>query len=250
MKIGGWQKLTLIDFPQKLATIVFTLGCNFACPFCFNRDLVLAKRPLMAEKEIFRFLKKRKGLLDGVVVTGGEATLQPDLPRFLKKVKALGFLTMIETNGSNPAVLAQLIKAKLLDFVAIDVKAPLDGRYAKAIGKKKFDPSLIVECIRLMLESGIPFELRTTVVPGIHRKKDLVAMAKQLKTLISKNSREKTPLEGQSQVSNLKWYLQDFQPKTCLNSTFNNSKPYSRKKMTEFLKAAKKHFPGAKLRSA
>jgi len=233
MKIGGLQKLTLIDFPQKLAAVVFVTECNFRCPFCFNRDLVLKKVPLIAEKEIFNFLKKRKKLLDGVVVSGGESTLQLDLAKFLKKVKSLGFSTMIETNGSNPAVLEKLIKAKLLDFVALDFKAPLDKRYAKAVGKKKFDPSIIMESIRLLIKSGVPFELRTTVVPGIHRKKELVDMAKQLKNLTSK----------------ITWVLQDFQPRTCLNRTFIKKKPYNRKKMEEFLVAVQEYIPGAQLRT-
>lgn len=232
MKIGGLQKLTLIDFPQKLAAVVFVTGCNFRCPFCFNRDLVLEKVPLIAEKEIFSFLKKRKKLLDGIVVSGGELTLQPDLAKFLKKVKSFGFSTMIETNGSNPTVLEKLLKAKLLDFVALDFKAPLDKRYAKAIGKKKFDPETIRESIGLIIKSKVPFELRTTVVPRIHRKKELVDMAKQLKNLTSKIS----------------WVLQDFQPRTCLNRTFTKKKPYNRKKMEEFLNVVKKYIPEARLR--
>lgn len=242
MKIGGLQKLTLIDFPQKLAAIVFVTNCNFSCPFCFNRDLVLGKLPRISEKEIFNFLKKRKKLLDGVVVTGGESTLQPDLDKFLKKVRSLGFSTMIETNGSNPAVLEKLFKEKLLDFVAMDIKAPLDERYAKAIEKKKFDPSIIVESIRLILNSGVPFEFRTTVVPGVHRKKDLVDMAKQLKELTKKLKNKKT--------ERLSWYLQDFQPRTCLDPAFTKKKPYNRKKMEEFLAAIKKYLPGARLRAA
>lgn len=241
MKIGGLQKLTLIDFPQKLSAVVFVTGCNFSCPFCFNRDLVLGKIPLISEKEIFGFLKKRKKLLDGVVVTGGEPTLQPDLPQFLKKVKSLGFLTMIETNGSNPTILEKLIKGKLLDFVAIDIKAPLDERYTEAIGKKKFNPSIIMESIRVIIKSGVSFEFRTTVVPGIHRKKELVDMAKQLKTLVSSI---KYP------VSSIQWFLQDFQPRTCLDPAFTKKKPYNRKRMEEFLRVVKKHIPKARLRSA
>lgn len=225
MEIRGYLKTSAIEWSGKISSVLFVPGCNFRCPFCYNRDLVLNpdKLPKISEKEVFADLKKRKKWIDAVVVTGGEPTLQSDLDKFLKKVKKLGFLTMIETNGSKPEVLKKLFKKKLLDRISMDIKGPLDFRYAEIVNIKK--------SIRLIFNSGIDFEFRTTVVPTIHNEKILLVMAKQLK-----------------RYAGFSWYLQSFQPKTCLDPKFKKIKPFSKMEMEKFLKAVKKIIPGAELR--
>lgn len=183
MIIGGYQKLTLIDYPGKIAATVFTVGCNFRCPFCHNPELV--SPPLLrggskggAKKEFFKFLKKRKGQLEGVCITGGEPTIQPDLIEFIKKIKNLGFLVKIDTNGTRPDVLKKLLEAELLDFVAMDIKNTLK-KYAETCGNK-VDVKRIKLSVDLIRNSGVPYEFRTTAVPGIHTEKDFDNIAKWL----------------------------------------------------------------------
>ena len=129
MKIGGFQKTSLLDYPENVSAIAWTVGCNFSCPFCYNKDLVKGNVGLFSEEEIFSFLEKRKGLLDGLVISGGEPLMQKDIVDFITKVKKLGYLVKIDTNGSYPEKLKELIDKKLIDYVAMDVKAP----------KKKYD---------------------------------------------------------------------------------------------------------------
>lgn len=230
MKIVGYLRTSLIEWPGKISSVVFVPGCNFRCPFCYNRDLVLHPEKLapIPEKEIFKDLKKRKKWIDGVVVTGGEPLLSPDLPEFLKKVKDLGFLTKIYTNGSKPAVLRGLLTKKLLDAVTMDIKGPLDRRYSKAAGVS-VNLAEIRKSIRLILDSGIEFLFATTIVPGLHKKEDLVNLARDLA--------KRKP----------SWILQQFWPReTCLDSKFKKIKPYSKMEMKKFLKAVKAIFPGVK----
>lgn len=234
MKIGGLQRVSLIDFPASIAAVVFVKGCNFRCPFCFNRDLVLDNLPTISQRSILTFLKKRKKVLDGVVITGGEPTIQPDLEKFIRKVRKLDYKVKLDTNGALTNVLEQLIKKKLINYVALDFKLPLDENYARAIGKREFDPTIIKKSIKFLLKSKIPFEFRTTVVPGLHDKKTLLKMAGQLKTL----------------VTSIKWFLQDFRPVTCLDPKYEKRKPYSQKEMEVFLKAVRRSYPEGKLRAS
>jgi pyruvate formate lyase activating enzyme len=180
MLIGGYQKLTLIDYPGKLATTVFTVGCSFRCPFCHNPELVDLK--LMhnekSEKEFFDFLKKRKGKLEAVCVTGGEPSIQPDIIDFIKKIKRRGFLVKFDTNGSRPDVLKKLIDARLIDYIAMDIKNSLK-KYAKTAGAK-IDQERIKLSVELIWNSGIDHEFRTTVVPGLHEEKDFDDIANWL----------------------------------------------------------------------
>lgn len=176
MLLGGFQKLTLIDYPGKVATTVFTVGCNFRCPFCHNPELVVPERELARqfapiEKEFFAFLEKRKGKLDGVCVTGGEPTLYPDLSDFIRRIKEMGFLVKLDSNGTNPGMLRRLFREKLVDFVAMDIKNR-EGKYADTVGLEAVDMDKIKESITLIRGSGIPYEFRTTVVPGLHEEKD------------------------------------------------------------------------------
>jgi pyruvate formate lyase activating enzyme len=179
MNIGGYQKLTLIDYPGKLATTVFTVGCSFRCPFCHNPELVLGGRQSgsdVLEKEFLNFLKKRQDKLEGVCITGGEPTIQPDLVDFIRKIKKLGFLVKLDTNGTRPDVLKKLLDLKLLDFIAMDIKNQLKN-YDKTTGGALVDKDRIKLSVDLIRNSKLPYEFRTTVVPGIHTEKDFIAIA-------------------------------------------------------------------------
>lgn len=234
MRIGGFQKVTLIDFPAHIAAIVFLKDCNFRCPFCFNRDLVLGNLPTISQRSILSFLKKRKKVLDGVVISGGEPTIQKDLEKFIMKVKKLNFKVKLDTNGASPEVLKRLIEKKIIDYIALDFKAPFDERYSKAVGRE-FNPEEIAISLELLSRAKIPFELRTTVVPGIHNKETLIKMAKQLKEIVG---RRKIP-----------WLWQNFQPKTCLNPEFEKKKPYKKEKPVEFLRAVKRYYSQTEIRA-
>ena len=181
MKISGFQKMTLLDFPGKVACTIFTFGCNLRCPFCHNASLVLGgATEEHTEEEILSYLKKRKGLLDGVCITGGEPLLQPDITEFIKKVKALGYAVKLDTNGCYPEKLKELVLGGLVDYVAMDVKNCL-SEYAKTVGIKNFDTAPVKESIAFLISSGIDFEFRTTVVKELHTVDNIVVLAKEVK---------------------------------------------------------------------
>jgi len=179
MRLGGLQKLTLLDYPGLVACTVFTVGCNMRCPFCQNASLVnrIEEENLLSEEEFFSFLKKRQGILDGVCITGGEPTLQPDLKEFIAKIKSMGYKVKLDTNGSFPDKVKEILDSGNVDFVAMDLKNTLD-RYAETVGVPGFDTSKIVESIRIIKESGVEYEFRTTVVSPLHRPEDFGKLAK------------------------------------------------------------------------
>ena len=181
MKIQGIQKLTLLDFPDRTACTVFTGGCNMRCPFCHNASLVLrpGENPALSEQELIAFLKKRQGILDGVAITGGEPLMQHDLREFIVQVRALGYAVKLDTNGSYPDRLAALIYEGLLDYVAMDVKNCRE-KYALTTGVPHFDITPVEQSIALLRASGVPFELRTTVVKELHTARDIAAMGEWL----------------------------------------------------------------------
>ena len=182
MRIGGYQKLTLIDYPGVIATTVFTVGCSFRCPFCHNPELVLKSQFSVCgnqEKEFFEHLEKRKGKLEGVCITGGEPTIQAGIIEFIKKIKDMGFLVKLDSNGSRPDVLKKIIDGKLVDFIAMDIKNAPD-RYSQTVGLKA-DVTRIKLSVKMITNSNIPYEFRTTVVPGIHTEKDFLKIAKWIK---------------------------------------------------------------------
>ena len=182
MRISGLQKLTLLDFPGHTACTVFTGGCNYRCPFCHNAELVLRpeEQPEIPEAEFFALLEKRRGLLDGVAVTGGEPTLQPDLPEFLGRIRDLGYAVKLDTNGTRPDLLKRLVREDLVQYAAMDIKnAP--GRYAETAGTD--DPQLdrIRESAAFLLEGTVPYEFRTTVVRELHTPEDLAEIGRWLR---------------------------------------------------------------------
>ena len=177
MNIQGFQKLTLLDYPDHMACTVFTGGCNMRCPFCHNASLVLrpGENPAFFEEEIYAFLKKWQGILDGVAITGGEPLLQHGLEEFILRVRELGFAVKLDTNGSYPDRLAALIDRGLLDYVAMDVKNSRE-KYAATVGVAGFDIAPIEQSIALLRSSSVPFELRTTVVRELHSAEDIEDM--------------------------------------------------------------------------
>lgn len=178
MNVQGLQKLTLLDFPGHTACTVFTGGCNMRCPFCHNSPLVLepdASSPF-TEQDVFDLLKKRKGILDGVAVTGGEPLLQRDLARFLARVKDEGFLVKLDTNGSFPDRLAELLDAGLVDYVAVDIKNSRE-KYPLTCGVKNFNVSSVEKTVGLLMRGTVGYEFRTTVVKGYHGTEDIRAIA-------------------------------------------------------------------------
>lgn len=186
MEFKGFQRVSLLDYPGKIAAIAFVGGCGFRCGFCYNRDLVLKPEdlPSLPEEEILGYLEANKGWLDGLVITGGEPTIHPELPSFLEKVKKLGYSVKLDTNGSNSKMLAELIEKNLVDYVAMDVKAPLvENRYQEAIGVQANGALVEIEkSIDLLRSSnGIDYEFRTTVVPGLLSKDDIAQIAERIR---------------------------------------------------------------------
>lgn len=188
MKIGGFQKMSLIDYPGKISSIVFTMGCNLRCPFCHVPQLVDPERmkdvQLVPEEEVFSFLKKNKDLVDAVVVTGGEPTLQSDLRDFIKKVKDMGFLVALETNGTDFETLKYLIDKKMVDYIGLDVKMPLEAdKYGKITGGKMTKEMLeeMKKSVEYVIKSDIDYEFRTTLMKEFHTKEEVAIIAESIK---------------------------------------------------------------------
>ncbi|MBU4274501.1 anaerobic ribonucleoside-triphosphate reductase activating protein [Patescibacteria group bacterium] len=232
MKIGGLQKTTLIDYPGKIAATVFLSGCNFFCPWCYSSELVLPdkikKQPKISEKEFFDFLKERRSLLDGVVVCGGEPTMQKDLPEFIKKIKKLGFLVKLDTNGSNPEMLKDLIDKKLIDYVAMDIKCSPE-KHSEIFGTK-VKLSDIEKSAKILKERKVDFEFRTTAVPGINAKDDFIKIAKWIGG------------------PNIKYYLQNFRPEKTIDPKFEKIRPYPDEWLLDVKKQISPFFKTCKIR--
>ena len=197
MIFKGWQKTSLNEWPGKVCSVVFVQGCNFFCPFCYNPDLVSnpEKLPTINQEEVLDYCEKNKDLLDGVMITGGEPLIQvkKDLIRFIKKIKKLGLKIGIETNGNNPEIIEYLIKNGLIDYIAMDIKAPLiEEKYSQLAGVK-VDLKKIKKIIKIIIDSKIESEFRTTIVPGLLDENDILKIAQEIK-------RAK------------RYYLQQFQP--------------------------------------
>ena len=196
MRIAGLQKMTLLDYPGQVACTVFLQGCNFRCPFCHNSSLLSgAGEDLMDDTQLLRFLEKRTGLLDGVCITGGEPTLQMELPQLLQKVKQLGYRVKLDTNGSNPEMLKAVVEAGTVDYVAMDIKnAPLE--YEKTAGTSPAMLKKVEESIRYLLTGAVDYEFRTTVVEELHDPQSILEMGQWLCSLGEKPAK--------------RWYLQQY----------------------------------------
>ena len=257
MQIQGLQKLTLLDYPEKMAATVFTAGCNFRCPFCHNASLVtdIDTRYDIPVSQVMAFLKKRQSVLEGVCISGGEPLLQPDLEDFIKEVKSLGYLVKLDTNGSNLDKLQNLVEKSLIDYVAMDVKNT-PNKYAMTIGlheainvenrvcpsasegipstekdtQNDCNPEVMSQVLATVdyLKSGIiPYEFRTTIVREFHNREDLEAIGKWL--------------EGAE-----KYYLQEFVDSGDLIG--EGFRPYTNEIMNQALEIIRKYIPQAKIR--
>lgn len=216
MKIGGIIPFTLVDFPGRPAAVVFAAGCNLRCPFCHNPELVTGSGELDTA-EVLAFLETRQGKLQGVCISGGEPTLYPGLVEFITQVKDLGFQVKLDTNGTSPQVLEELLGKGLLDYVAMDVKSSLE-KYELACGKK-VDPEKVVESVELLRSWEISYELRTTAVPGLVELSDLSSLGKWL---------GRVP----------KYVLQQFRPAKTLDPKLSTVKPYDAAWFNEAVKLA------------
>ena len=180
MVIAGLAKSTLVDFPDHIACVLFMPGCNYDCFYCHNRALIDGSHVRMDMDEVWHFLTKRREQLDGVVLTGGEPTLQKDLMPFIRKIKTLGYKVKLDTNGSRPVIVAQIASERLVDYVAVDYKAPVQ-RYREFCGENA-DAQAVLQTIHILQLSGMPFEVRTTVIPQLSMV-DLLMMANELPQL-------------------------------------------------------------------
>ncbi len=225
MTIAGLQKLSLIDYPEKISAVVFLMGCNFRCPFCQNPELVdYCYRDETAQIEIskedfFEFLESRKKLLSGVSITGGEPTINSDLPKFISKIKKLGFSVKLDSNASDPLMIEKLVKKNLIDYFAIDIKSS-PKNYSKA-GGVEIGIEKIEESLKIISKSKIPFELRTTSAPGIIDKEEISKIKKWLK---NSGVLEKAEI----------FAIQQFRNEKTLDEKFKKVKPYSDDELKSF----------------
>jgi pyruvate formate lyase activating enzyme len=243
MIIAGLQKTTLIDYPGKIACVVFLAMCNFRCPWCYSSELVLplkiAKQPRLSEQEFFNFLNQRKGLLDGVVVCGGEPTVNKDLPKFVEKIKHLGFSVKLDTNGSNPTMLKDLANSRLIDYVAMDIKSSPSNPIYKSILREGIKFSDIEKSVEFLSAQGGPasggktgfdFEFRTTVVNSVHKKEEFLEIAKWIGG------------------KNIKYYLQNFRAEKTINPDFEKIKPFKEEYLKEIVEEISPYFKICQLR--
>lgn len=221
------MKLTLLDFPGKVACTVFTAGCNFRCPFCHNASLVRADCGELDEEKFFDFLKKRRGILDGVCVSGGEPTLQPDLTGFITRIKDLGYSVKLDTNGSNPEKLKELVQSKLVDYVAMDIKNSPSSYITTCGGADHLEK--VKESVDYLKGSSVAYEFRTTVAKGLHTDSDFHEIGKWL--------------EGTE-----KYFLQTFKDSGDILSEGMSAADES--DMKRYLTVIKKYIPSAKLRGS
>jgi len=227
MDIKGLQKTTLLDFPSKVACTVFTGGCNFRCPFCHNASLVLRPdaAPSLDTEKFFDFLKKRQGILDGVCITGGEPLLSKDIIPFMERIRSLGFLIKLDTNGSFPERLLEIINLGLVDYVAMDIKNS-EEKYAATCGIHKF-PVGVYQSAEIIMSSGIDYEFRTTVIDELHEVEDIAKIAEQI--------------QGAK-----RYFIQGFKDSGDL--ILSGFSPCSDDKLRQMLDAARHFVPSAELR--
>jgi pyruvate formate lyase activating enzyme len=211
-----------------MASVIFLTGCNFRCPYCQNPDLVLDKPELLTipEEKVLGFLKEKRKWLDGVCISGGEPTAQRDLPEFVEKIKNIGLKIKIDTNGSNPEVLKELIDKGLVDYIAMDIKAPIE-RYGVVKGKINIDD--IKKSVDIIKGSDVDYEFRITAVPKITKEEDIKEIGKWLK-------------------DSKRFFIQQFRPMICLDKEFENIKPYTKEELERLIKTAEPYFECVGLR--
>jgi pyruvate formate lyase activating enzyme len=213
--LRGWVRTSLIDYPDHIATVLFSGGCNFRCPMCHNADLVLRPHelPRIDDRQVWAFLSRRAGMVDGVVLTGGEPTLQADLLPFLRRLHSPGLDIKLDTNGSRPDVLAALLEEGLVDYVAMDVKAPPD-KYALLCGVASVDLGAIERSMALLREGAVPYEFRTTVVPGWLAEEDVAEIARWI-------------------AGARRYVLQSFRPLNTLDPALSRLEPYPPRRLQD-----------------
>ena len=228
MKIGGFQKTSLLDYPDMISSIVWTVGCNFNCPFCYNTELVNGTAQIISEELIFNHLKKRKGIIEALVISGGEPFLQKDLEFFCKKIKELNLLIKIDTNGTFPDKLQDLIDKKLVDYISVDIKAPKD-KYEKLAGVN-IDIKNIQKTIDILQNSRVDYEFKTTFVPKFLTKEDILKIGNWLK-------------------GSKKYYLQQFKNDIpVLSNEIQYIKPYEKHEILDIIEDIKPFFIHCSLR--
>ena len=227
MDLYGLQKMTLLDFPGLVACTVFLGGCDFRCPFCHNFELVDGSAPaVMEEDELFAFLEKRRGLLDGVAITGGEPCLRPDLPELMRRIRSLGFAVKLDTNGTHPALLRAILDEGLADYVAMDIKNRPE-KYARTAGLEKIDLAPVRESARVLMDGAADYEFRTTVVDELHEASDFEAIGAWI--------------AGAKQ-----YFLQAFTDRDSV--PFGNLHAPSAEKLAEYVEIARRYVPDTRLR--
>ena len=234
MIIAGLQKTTLIDYPGKLACVVFLAGCNFRCPWCYSSELVLplkiVKQPRIAEAEFFNFLRRRQGLLEGVVICGGEPTINKELPQFIEKIRNLGYSVKLDTNGSNPKMLKELVDTKSIDYVAMDIKAAPEDPVYRNLMTEGVTMDKIKESVWVLKQGNIDWEFRTTAVDTVHSKDDFLKIAKWI---------------GGPEV---KYYLQNFRAEKTIDPEFEKIKPFKKEFLVKIAREISPDFKDCQVR--
>ena len=228
MLILGLQKTTLLDYPGKVASTIFTGGCNFRCPYCHNRDLVIPPADVLAfsEEEILEHLLAKKKVLDGVCITGGEPTIHKDLPDFIAKIKSLGLLVKLDTNGTNPQMLKSLVNDKLIDYVAMDIKHCRE-KYNSIANMQRFNLDSIEESVSFLLQENLEYEFRTTIMKECHSLDDIISIGKWLNGAKA-------------------YYLQSYrESEQVINHIFS---PHSEETLHSFVNQLKQYIPNTNLR--
>jgi len=234
LEIKGFIGVSFSDWDGNVSSVIFLPSCNMRCPFCYNKSLVLhpEKMPTISQERIENYLETNRKWIDGVVITGGEPTLQADLPFFCEKIKKIGFKVKVDTNGTNPTMISRLIREQLVDHVALDVKAPLTREKYSEVSGVNATPFLkkIKEAIQVLLNEAVYYEFRTTVVPTLHQKEDIEKICRTIKGC-------------------KKYALQNFKSDAeTLNPKYQNLKPFSKTQMNNFLQVAKKIVPNTTVR--
>ena len=227
MRLHGLQKMTLLDFPGRVACTVFLGGCDFRCPFCHNYELVDGSAPpIMEDSDLFAFLEKRRGLLDGVAITGGEPCLRPELPDFMRRIRDMGYGVKLDTNGTHPALLRTILEEGLADYVAMDIKNRPE-KYAQTVGLPAVDLVPVRESVSLLMHGGIEYEFRTTVVDEFHEADDFEAIGAWI-------------------AGAQHYFLQAFTDRDSV--PFGNLHAPSAEKLREYAAIARRHVPDTRLR--